>query len=168
MSKSEVLIYNGHRYRRYPNSKHPHHRKYFYGTEPRRGFLHRHVWEDVYGKIKENYEIHHIDGNTLNNDITNLEHILCSEHRAQHLSKRSKTEKHQKHMVEARKKAVEWHRSTEGRLWKSKMVKDTWFKRKKYDKVCENCNIMFKTPFPTRAKFCGSKCQNQAYYRKST
>lgn len=164
MSKSEVLIYNNHRYRRYPESKHPHHRNYFYATEPRRGFLHRHIWEDIYGKIPDQHEIHHIDHDTLNNNIENLECILCSKHRAEHLSKRSKTEKHQEHMVEARKKAVDWHKSDEGRKWHSEMIKSTWNKRKRTVKKCENCGHEFETPFPSRAKFCNRKCQNQAWY----
>lgn len=167
MSKSEVVIYAGHRYRRYPDSEHRHHRCYFYGTEPRRGFLHRHIWEDHNGRIPEGYEIHHKDGDTLNNEVSNLDCVLVSEHRARHLSERSKTEKHREHMVGARKKAVEWHKSDEGRKWRSKMIKDTWCKREEYDKVCENCGVLFKTPFPTRARFCGSKCQNQAWYRNS-
>lgn len=41
---------------------------------------HRIVWEGVNGPIPEGYDIHHIDGDTYNNDIDNLECMLHAEH----------------------------------------------------------------------------------------
>lgn len=165
--KSELKIYNNHRYRRYPNSKYRNHRSYFYGTEPRRGYLHRHIWEDNNGEIPDGYEIHHKDHNTLNNNIDNLECVNISEHRSNHLSQRSNTDEHKKHLVKARQKASEWFKSEKGREWRSDFVKSTWSKRKRYDKVCEHCGSSFITPFPSRAKYCNKKCQYNAWYNRT-
>ena len=50
---------------------------------------HRKLWESVYGQIPKDaegrsYEIHHIDGNHKNNDITNLLCVSIKEHYAIH------------------------------------------------------------------------------------
>lgn len=41
---------------------------------------HRLVWESVYGPIPEGMQIHHIDGNKTNNDISNLQLVTPLEH----------------------------------------------------------------------------------------
>jgi ribonucleotide reductase alpha subunit len=41
---------------------------------------HRLVWEGVFGPIPEDHDIHHIDGNTHNNNIENLECLSHSSH----------------------------------------------------------------------------------------
>jgi predicted DNA-binding protein YlxM (UPF0122 family) len=51
--------------------------------------LHRYVWEKHFGVIPENYDIHHKDENKSNNDISNLECILKSEHTRLHQIKRN-------------------------------------------------------------------------------
>jgi hypothetical protein len=47
--------------------------------------LHRVIWEQHYGKIPKGYQIHHIDGNKLNNHISNLKLISMSEHSRLHM-----------------------------------------------------------------------------------
>ena len=41
---------------------------------------HRQVWEQVKGSIPYKHHIHHIDGDKLNNDISNLQCLAKSEH----------------------------------------------------------------------------------------
>lgn len=41
---------------------------------------HRIVWEEHYGKIPEGMQIHHIDGDKTNNDISNLQLLTPLEH----------------------------------------------------------------------------------------
>lgn len=43
-------------------------------------YLHRVIWKNNKGRIPKGYHIHHIDGNKLNNDITNLQLISSLEH----------------------------------------------------------------------------------------
>jgi len=45
---------------------------------------HNIVWEEHFGKIPENYQIHHKDGNKLNNDINNLELVSPIYHKRIH------------------------------------------------------------------------------------
>jgi hypothetical protein len=116
-SKGEVVEYRGHRYRRYPQAKSKTHQRYFYGTEPRRGFLHRHVWEDERGLIPKGYNIHHIDEDTTNNAIENLECITILEHRNKHPMVGESLARQVKHLASIRHKAAEWHRSEVGRQW---------------------------------------------------
>lgn len=40
----------------------------------------RSIWESHYGAIPKNYDIHHIDGNRSNNDISNLKCVSLEEH----------------------------------------------------------------------------------------
>src|ERR1700744_1898843 len=117
-STADVVEFLGHRYRRYPNSKHEHHRRYWHGTEPRRGFLHRHIWEHHHQrKIPKGWDVHHKDENTLNNHISNLEILPLQEHRALHLGKRSRTPEHLARLDKIRPMASAWHGSPEGISW---------------------------------------------------
>lgn len=51
-------------------------------TQDKRDFImeHRLVWEAVNGPVPEGYDIHHIDGDTYNNDINNLECLTHADH----------------------------------------------------------------------------------------
>jgi hypothetical protein len=42
--------------------------------------LHNYNWEKVNGKIPKGYELHHIDLNKLNNDVSNLQLVTPKEH----------------------------------------------------------------------------------------
>lgn len=47
-------------------------------------YEHRLVWESNFGKIPNGYEVHHKDGNKLNNNIENLELVKKGEHQHIH------------------------------------------------------------------------------------
>jgi hypothetical protein len=51
-------------------------------TQDKRDFVmeHRMVWEAVNGPIPDGYDVHHIDGDTYNNDVDNLECLSHSDH----------------------------------------------------------------------------------------
>lgn len=53
---------------------------YLAATTGDRQLMHRYVWEKHYGEIPPNHDIHHIDRNRTNNDISNLELYTKSEH----------------------------------------------------------------------------------------
>jgi len=47
-------------------------------------YIQRIVWELTYGPIPPKHEVHHIDGNKLNNELSNLRCLSLSEHRRAH------------------------------------------------------------------------------------
>jgi hypothetical protein len=83
----EKVTYNGKIYSRDPNSKNRSHRIYYrrlkYDFKRKKyveSSLHRVIWEDHNGPIPWDHIIHHIDGNSSNNDISNLLCIPLKDH----------------------------------------------------------------------------------------
>ena len=59
----------------------------YYTSTVGRKLLHRWIWDLHNGPIPKGFDIHHIDGDTLNNDITNLRLMSHGDHRAIHQKK---------------------------------------------------------------------------------
>jgi len=59
------------------------------GDRPNRRFQfeHRRVWENANGPIPAGYEIHHVNGDTLDNRIENLQCLRMFDHRSSHKRK---------------------------------------------------------------------------------
>ena len=157
---SEKVEFNGKTYRRYINHPDKNARRYF-----RRGHssLHRDVWEFYNGSIPKGMQIHHKDGNPVNNDISNLELIDPKSHSKIHEADRSKA-------------AADWHGSEEGREWHRKHVSESlakaWEQPHYYTKVeatertCVWCGDKFFAKHP-KAKFCQPDCQwKESAYRR--
>ena len=47
-------------------------------------YIQRIVWEEAHGPVPPKHEIHHVDGDKLNNELSNLRCISLSEHRRIH------------------------------------------------------------------------------------
>lgn len=166
---SEVIVWNGKTYRRYPNSRHKNIRMYFYCGKNK---LHRDIWAAAYGEIPPNHHIHHKDNDHSNNDISNLVCMPAAEHYALHGAERagkSVTEEQAARLREISRKAAEWHRSEEGRSWHREHAKTVLKKARaainkenwpELNKLCEVCN----SPFITREiqkRICSRKCNNK-------
>ena len=67
------VMFEGKKYTRRANG-------YYAGTNGKRQFLHRAIWESKNGKIGKGWDIHHIDGDRANNVIENFELYTKSEH----------------------------------------------------------------------------------------
>jgi len=83
-------------------------------------YLHRTVWESVYGSIPKGFDIHHKDFDKSNNSIDNLEMLSTKDHLELHGRMLSETQKRylcSRKSDECLAKAAEWHRSEEGRGW---------------------------------------------------
>ena len=83
----ETINYRGKNYHRYPESKRPQLRNYFYRHDKWKESpvaLHRQVYEDANGPIPKGYQIHHKDEDFTNNSIENLECLTIAEHRKLH------------------------------------------------------------------------------------
>ncbi len=111
--------------------------------------LHRLIWQKVNGKIPKGFDIHHKDGNKLNNSIENLE---CIPHR-EHLSI---------HMKQNTEKVHAWHKSEEGRKHLGKKASIMMTKRPFKTFNCPQCGKDFDSQNIYRVKYCGQNCQQKA------
>ena len=57
------------------------------GSNHEREYEHRLVWKNHFGEIPKGFQIHHKDGNKLNNSIENLELVPFKEHQRIHALK---------------------------------------------------------------------------------
>lgn len=128
--------------------------------------LHRYVWEYYNGTIPQGYDIHHIDLNKDNNDISNLKLISKSEHMKLHgslLTDEQKGKMRNNLAENVRPIASKWHGSKEGIEWHKQHyenVKEKLQAKKEYE--CKNCGKKFLS---IREGFCCNACKS-AYRRK--
>jgi len=146
-------------------------RKYFSnsGVTPR--YMHRYVWEFYNGEIPKGYDIHHKDGNRYNNDISNLECIDTVEHKRLHgrnLTEEEREWRRNNINQNARPKAVEWHKSEEGRKWHREHGKEVAKNWNKVTSICQQCGKQFTTKNNRNCtrKFCSGAC-SQKYRRQN-
>ena len=126
--------------------------------------LHVAVWEFYSGqKVPPGYEIHHKDGNPLNNDFSNLECLPRLEHRK--LTKQKDPEKQKAHLERIRELTKEWHRSEEGHRWHVQHGKDVFANREPTELVCQFCGKPFLA-INNYAKFCSHNCSVKSDYRE--
>lgn len=131
-------------------------------------YLHRYVWECNFGVIPEGYDIHHIDFDKRNNDITNLQMLPEREHHRLHQAMKTDEQKlrRKENLDNIRDLTKEWHASEEGRKWHKEHYEN--MKDKLYvmrDFVCEYCGRGFTSTAP-QSRFCSRAC-GAAWRRKS-
>lgn len=115
---------------------------------------HRWVWENHNGKIPEDMDIHHMDGNKDNNEIHNLKMLSRSEHRKEHWIDPQLREECEKQLNAVR--PLEWLKSEEGKKAVSEKGKEVWKDRKTHVIICENCGC--EKEFKRWARFCSKSC----------
>lgn len=115
---------------------------------------HRFVWENHYGTIQEGLDIHHIDGNKDNNDISNLETLSRSDHRKEHWNNENLRSVCEEQLNKVR--PLEWLKSEEGRKAISEKGKEVWENRGYHKIICEQCGC--EKEFRRWARFCSKKC----------
>ena len=129
--------------------------------------MHIFVWEDYNGKLPEGYEVHHKDFDRSNNDISNLQLLTASEHRKLHADLLTDEQRdwRRKNLNEtARPKAIEWHKSEEGKAWhREHYAEMSAALHQKHQYTCLNCGAEFTGE--SGSKFCSNNCKS-AYRRK--
>lgn len=144
----------------------------FYQTKPNDYFrhsvghttilMHKYVWEYYNGKIPKGYEVHHIDRNRANNDISNLQLLTQEEHKALHsklLTDEEREWKRQNVINKAIPKAVEWHKSEAGREWHKLQVLNRKDNRTERHLVCIICGKAFVKFSNKDSKYCSGACK---------
>lgn len=145
-------------------------KNYHYNSKIRK-HLHQYIWETENGKTPEGYEIHHIDLNPLNNDLSNLQIMTIKDHKALHSVVSWNEERRQWARENLRKnalpKAIEWQSSEKGREWHKKHyqnIKDKFHQR--IDIICEHCGKEKNVGATKENRFCSNACKS-AWRRKA-
>jgi len=167
--KSETVVFNGMKFYRYPTSTVRSDRKYFRAF-PIRGsacvYLHRAIWEHHNGEIPERFEIHHIDENTLNNSIDNLECIHQTPHQSVHakawFADPDNKAWSDKHLEEIRPLTKKWHASEEGHAWHAAHAKEIADRMVATPHICEFCGDEYPSVEHGNNRFCSNKCKSAA------
>ena len=142
----------------------------YYLNSTTRKRLHRAVWEYHHGEIPKGWQVHHVDGDKSNNDISNLLLVPKSIHATYH--SQIKIAEHYDEIIQnlidnAVPASKEWHKSDEGRNWHKlhyeKMKEKLYVKR---EFVCENCGKTFIAQNNKHNRFCSNACKS-AYRRHS-
>lgn len=124
--------------------------------------LHRYVWEFYNGEIPKGYHIHHKDHDKSNNDISNLEMLSQAEHESLHGNELDKEWLRNNLATNARPKAVEWHKSEQGREFHKWLGKKSWENKEPITYKCTFCDAEFSTMnrySPKSNHFCSNVCK---------
>jgi hypothetical protein len=167
----EAVVYGGYTYLRYQKSKHGTARRYFKRVFRNRSvYLHRVIWEEANGPIPAGFDVHHVDGNTTNNEISNLALMGRSEHLGLHgrspehaevrrgPRKPEHAEKLREILKRARPEAAKWHSSPEGLAWHAKHAAECI--RREFPRKCAECGADFIGKI-SRAAYCTSACHKK-------
>jgi len=130
---------------------------------------HVYIYEKYNGAVPKGMQVHHIDHNKDNNDISNLKLLTRKEHDKIHYEEMSEEEKERRRKnleLNARPKAIEWHKSENGKEWHLKHyeeVKEKLHKKRKF--ICEECKKEFESS-QIKSRFCSNVCKSR-YWRKT-
>lgn len=166
------ITYNGHTFRRYPDSQNSSDRAYYKpsGADRKKGIqaLHQEVWKEAngVGTIPKGFHVHHLDHDTENNDPANLVLLEGYAHRQHH----GYTEENRAKLAAAQAAAVEaakaWHSSPEGLAWHAEHARESIVARPVLDLTCEQCGGPNVTQGNGRDRFCSNRCK-AAWRRES-
>ncbi len=133
--------------------------------------LHRDVWVAAFGPIPDGCHIHHRDGDSANNRLSNLECIASGEHLSKEWERRH-SGKAVHFTASARHAAAEWHRSEAGRAWHRRHARRSkgWKKWKREDRPCVHCGTIIHNALVRKQghsqKYCTETCKALAYRQR--
>jgi len=173
MANVEKIRFGGVLFRRYPDSPNHSERSYHVPgvADKKRGVrrLHEEIWIAANGPIPSDHDIHHVDGNSLNNNLSNLQAITKSDHQRLHTEERRSqglysTPARLAHLDRIRPLSKEWHASEAGRAWHADHGQKTWEGRKTFALTCQHCGTEYQSKARERSKFCSGNCRTKARY----
>jgi hypothetical protein len=124
--------------------------------------LHVEVWKFYNGEVPKNYHVHHKDGNTWNNEISNLDCIEAFKHLSEHAKQNviNNPEWFKEFLKRGIAAAPKWHKSPEGIEWHRQHANKCNFGNQTYGETnCLVCSIVF-IKNTNSAKFCSNKCKS--------
>jgi hypothetical protein len=163
----KFVVFQGHKYWLSTTNRRYYTGDLRYNGKRIRPLLHRVIWE-YYNKrtIPSGYVVHHIDRNAFNNNPENLTILPKAEHFQMHVdewfSDPEFLEKNKRALEKAQAGAVVWHKSEAAKPFHSWLSKRCWEVKQTTSVSCQNCGNAFDAYFPSRAKFCSSRCGQQS------
>lgn len=130
--------------------------------------LHRQIWIDNFGPIPENYQIHHKNGDKLDNRLENLECVHIAEHRRIHNAQKEIQYQVCKigSKLSLKKKRI-WYLLKEGKNIKAENSKVFWDKREDSTRICVICGVeYFSRSVKTKNGCCSNACRCYLYRLK--
>lgn len=129
--------------------------------------LHRYVWRFYNGEIPDGYEIHHKNGDKGTVDVAQLELKKKGLHQKEHGYRLTQEERrwrrnNMNHNV--RPKAIEWHKSAEGREWHSENSKRQWKRKSPKKYICSMCGkeyLSLNSYGEESNTFCSNACKSK-------
>jgi hypothetical protein len=167
MASNETVIFNGIKFRRYPDADTRSARVYYVPSGNHRkagiGRLHQEIWKAAHGPIPEGYHVHHADHDPLNNDLSNLVLLDADEHLKHHGNQPDNAERLRAVQPLGQEAAKEWHRSDEGRAWHVEHGKRCWEGREPVTHACDYCGKEYESLLTKKnvTRFCSNNCKTQ-------
>lgn len=163
MVNSEIIEFNGVKFRRYPDAAQRSDRAYFTpGIADRQrgvGRLHEEIWKAANGPIPTGFHIHHIDGDPLNNSVANLECMARDEHMTHHHAGVCSDRK-LAHLEAIRPLTKAWHGSDEGLEWHRQHAYTTIRAIEPCLHTCDHCGAEFMAVPKKPNRFCSNACKS--------
>jgi hypothetical protein len=131
--------------------------------------LHRLVWERAQGPIPEGFHVHHINGDSGNNALSNLDAVSRSDHLGKIHGPASGARGLETIEV-ARLAASAWHGSEAGRAWHAAHY-DLHIRpamQRRVPATCEECGAgyMVAAARVAQGRFCGNNCKARALRKR--
>lgn len=158
----ETTEWGGKVWRRYPSSEHLSNRRYFQrGAADRPIWLHRAIWASVHGPIPKGHHIHHVDGDTGNNTVENLECLTPKQHAEHHVWSDERRSRNREHLEGIRHLTKSWHASEEGLRVHRRIGAMAYNGFISTPKPCAQCGSEFSPrALGNRDRFCSNNCKS--------
>lgn len=165
--ETEIIVYRGKNYQRYPHSKRRQLRVYFWHHGKWKEApiaLHRQIWIDNFGEIKKGFIVHHKDGNTFNNALSNLELMTNEHHASQHATHEMRKQSSLRFKAAWANPNSKLQKSMQS-YWGSERSRENGRKKvkfllnaQKYPHTCLFCGKSYLSARIVKSKFCSEKC----------
>lgn len=121
--------------------------------------LHRRVYIDAHGNPGPGWHVHHRNHDRHDNRLTNLEARVAGDHLAHHSSNPTDAQRAARSSNAAAASAGNANLTPEQR---ADAAARGWVDIELHLVVCASCGHPFRTPFPSRARYCGGTCRARA------
>lgn len=135
----------------------------YYRSNSEEQYLHRAVYKAAFGEIPDGMQVHHKDGNKLNNHPSNYELLTLPEHMALHMAAPARRDWARANFIaNAHPAAKKWHGSDAGLRWHSEHGKATAESRPVEVMTCAHCGARYEAKRFGVMLYCSNKCRAAA------